>query len=377
MRLKNQVNFNSHLVMSNDIDGMSQPYVPSQLRVAYNVPEDALGCGKTIAIIDAYGSPDIVKEVEQFNERYNLPDLDLQVLFPQGKPEQVEPGWAIETALDVEWAHAMAPLAKIDLIVAKSNSAEDLFGAVQYAINRGEKIISMSWGAEEFDEQLMLDSIFKVDGIAFFASSGDSVSTSYPAASPYVVAVGGTSLQLNYKGKLIAPEITWVDSGGGVSQFEPKPSYQYVKTKATPQTDNRSIPDVALFADPLPGVSIYTTQLPEDDRWTSVGGTSVSAPCVAGIYASVDDGNCSQSIHERIYSLYKFNSKDKEDYPYFDVCVGSNTVFFALKGFDYVSGVGSLNAEVFIEKLSSNCSCKNQCYCNQCYYNNRNYEVEC
>jgi subtilase family serine protease len=188
-------------------------YTPAQTQNAYGfsqlLSQGNNGAGQTIAIVDAYNDPNIVNDLATFDAQYGLSGTTasgvaqfLMVLNQngtQGSLPQADPsgGWEAEEALDVEWAHAMAPGAKIELVEANSANLSDLFSAVQTAAGtKGVSVVSMSWGGAEFPNESSYDSIFSQHpNVAFVAASGDSgAGTIYPAVSPYVIAVGGTTL---------------------------------------------------------------------------------------------------------------------------------------------------------------------------------------
>ncbi len=185
-------------------------------------------------------------------------------------------GWDLETSLDVEWAHAIAPGAKILLVEATTPSGANLLKAVDYAAAQsGVVAVSMSWGGAEFPEETSLDSHFaSKSGAVFFASAGDNGSgASWPASSPDVVGVGGTSITLNASGTL-SKESAWSGSGGGVSAYEHAPAFQngYLIPKSGGM---RAIPDVAYDADPASGFPII-----HKGKWQEVGGTSAGRAAV-------------------------------------------------------------------------------------------------
>ena len=242
-------------------------------------------------------------------------------------------GWTRETSLDVEWAHAIAPNAKILLVAAKTPSGANLLKAVDYADSRADVVaISMSWGGAEFSEEKSLDSHFvSKSGAIFFASSGDDGwGASWPASSPNVVAVGGTSLFLKTDGSL-SKETAWSGSGGGVSAYENQPDFQ--KSYSIPKSNGmRAIPDVAYAADPQTGFSIYIK-----GKWYVVGGTSDAAPQWAAI----------QSLGLSVSDKKLYADKDTATFAnYFrDIVSGSNgdCKYYcqARKHYDYITGLGS------------------------------------
>lgn len=128
-------------------------YTPSQISVAYGIDKvSAKGSGQTIAIVDAYGDPNIAGDLAAFDAHFNLPAANLTVAYPSGKPAS-NAGWALETALDVEWAHAIAPSANIILVCARSASTSNILSAISYANSKGAQVVSMSWGGSEFSRE--------------------------------------------------------------------------------------------------------------------------------------------------------------------------------------------------------------------------------
>jgi subtilase family serine protease len=208
--------------------------------------------------------------------------------------------------------------------------------------------------------QSIFEPLFDIPGITFVAASGDfgNVPT-YPASSPRVVAVGGTTLHLDKKGKRKAPETAWSFSGGGISQFMPEPGYQM--TYPIPPTGGfRGTPDVALNADPTTGVSVFSSQRPDGEvGWIVLGGTSASAPQWAGLFALAnqrrEEGNLSSNdlVNRGIYDL----ARDEDDYEdlFLDIKTGTNgacgSVCTADTGYDFVTGLGSPRAKKLVDEL--------------------------
>jgi len=178
---------------SNGGTGYAGSFAPQQIIQAYGLNQlqsaGDLGQGQTIAIVDAYGSPTIQSDLSAFNSYYNIQGTGtLKVVGTAGSNSN----WALETSLDVEWAHAIAPDANIVLVQAASNSNANLYGAVNTAVSSGATVVSMSWGATEFSGATTFDSNFNLPKVTFVVSSGDSGrGVNYPAASPYVTAGGG------------------------------------------------------------------------------------------------------------------------------------------------------------------------------------------
>jgi subtilase family serine protease len=322
---------------------------PAQLRTAYGVDKlTATGKGQTIAIVDAYGSPTISNDLQTFDNQFGLKAANLTIAYPNGKPSKTDGGWALETAMDVEWAHAIAPDANIMLVVAKSASISDLISAEDYATSHGAVVVSNSWGGSEFSSEASYDTHFQHTGVVYVASSGDNGSgVSFPASSPYVLSVGGTNLKVdaagNYQG-----ETGWSGSGGGKSTYESRPAYE--DSVMSVVGSQRGNPDVAWDADPNSGVAVYSSTMDQGQKgWFQVGGTSLGSPCWAALIALADEGRTTPlTSFNTISSLYGATSSD-----YHDITSGSNGGFTAVSGFDLVTGVGSPKADVLIPVLNS------------------------
>ncbi|WP_454781526.1 S53 family peptidase [Legionella sp. WA2022007384] len=324
---------------------------PSQVRVAYGYNSvSSQGKGQIIAIVDAYDDPKIEADLGVFSKRFALPVCTtangcFKKIYASGKKPKTDAGWAGEIALDVEWAHAVAPAAKIILVEAADDTGGSLFKAVQVAVKNGATVVSMSWGADEFREETYYDVIFNNPKVTFVASSGDSgKGTLYPASSPYVLAVGGTTLLVDNYGNYQGEE-AWSGSGGGVSIVEPWPAHQK-KLPIPKSTNKRGVPDVAYNADPETGFSVYNS-VPSSDGvgWAVVGGTSAGAPQWAGIVAITN------SLYSKVYGtrfisvLYAAANPGKYHYNFNDITIGTNGkcgyYCTAQKGYDYVTGLGT------------------------------------
>lgn len=221
---------------------------PTQIQEAYNLP--STGGSGTIAIVDAYDDSTIQNDLGNFSSQFGLPAANFEKhMMSPGIP--TNGSWALEISLDVEWAHAIAPNAKILLVEAVSASLTDLLAAVDYARNRSDVVaVSMSWGSTESSSELTYDSHFSsAYGATFFAAAGDTASAvMWPAASPNVVGVGGTTL--TFSGGSFVSETAWNGGGGGLSRYESEPSYQ-VSYGIPGANGKRGVPDVSYDADPI------------------------------------------------------------------------------------------------------------------------------
>jgi hypothetical protein len=352
-------------------------YTPAQIRDAYGFNQVSFGsvqgngAGQTIGIVDAFHDPHIVSDVQafsaafglpQFNQGPNAPTFNIVNQTGGGDYAATNAGWALEIALDVEWAHAVAPGANILLVEAANATMDNLLSAVDYAAAHAQ-VVSMSWSGNEFAGETGADSHFAVNGVTFVASAGDSGGTAmWPSASPNVVSVGGTRLRLTSNGTYIS-ENGWVNGGGGVSAYESQPGYQ--NGVVSQSTIFRTMPDVAYDASPLTGVAVYdSVPFEGQSGWVAVGGTSAGAPQWAGLVAIADQGRAllatplgpldgaSQTL-PTLYGLYAApGMAGYSTYTsYFhDVTTGNNGSA-AGAGYDTVTGLGTPHAAQVVSAL--------------------------
>jgi len=322
-------------------------YGPTQFHTAYNIPTVSANPG-TIAIVDAYDHPTIKSDLDIYNSTYKLPVFPtctstittgcfLKVDQRGGtKYPASNSGWALEIALDVETAHQTCPNCKLILVEADSSSIANLMAAVDRAVALGATSISNSYGSNEYAGETAYDSHFKVPGVAFVFSSGDSgYGATYPASSPNVTAVGGTSLYLTSTNTRQS-ESVWSGAGSGCSAYETKPVFQNDSGCA-----RRTVADVSADADPNTGAAVYdSVRLSGKKGWFVVGGTSLSAPLIAGMYALAGNVTAATPANNMPY-VASANL--------FDVVSGTNGVCTSgalylcsgTVGFDGPSGLGS------------------------------------
>lgn len=374
-----------------------QGYQPDQIRGAYGIT--GTGAGQTIAIVDAYDDPNIYGDLDAFDARfgtasnglasraassfltkYSLPGTTAAPKDPSGTLG----GWGIEISMDVEWAHALAPQANILLVEApnafgldQSGNPVGLLAAIDYARKQpGVSVVSMSFSLPEaalaaagISEQVF-DSYFTTPGghtpVTFVAATGDSgayenigtpsnpnyvLTVSYPAASPNVLAVGGSVLTVG-PGNSYSSESGWTLSGGGVSAQEGQPSYQAGQTGYS----NRTIPDVSFDAGG--GVSVYDSYDPgpgSSTNWYDEGGTSFGTPAWAALVAEADRIRSSNGLSPldgptqtlpAIYSLPQGDFHDIADNT-------SNGAYSATAGYDLVTGRGTPIANTLVPDLAA------------------------
>ena len=382
-------------------------YEPPQIQKAYNLDplfdKGITGRGKTIVIVDAFGSPTITQDLKVFDSTYDIPaPPSFKVIQPAGAVPAypADPfgasdrsGWAFETTLDVEWSHVMAPGANILLVETPQSETEGVQGfpqivqAENYVIKHhlGD-VISQSFGATEQtfpSAQSILDLRSAVinaakHDVTVLGSSGDDGATdalpdlsccytypvtSWPAGDPLVTGVGGTMLSLDANGNRTAPDVVWNDGygagGGGLSTVFERPSYQNGVQSVV--GDQRGVPDISMSAAVNGAVNVYYSftdysQSPTfvGPEWQIVGGTSEASPLFAGVIALAD-----QAAHHDLGFvnplLYKIASNP--DSGIVDVTSGNNsfngvTGFNAGAGYDLASGLGTIDVAKFVRYVA-------------------------
>lgn len=395
------------------MDGSQGPrcYQPAQIQNAYNITpllnRGINGAGRTIVIVDAYGSPTIASDLQTFDATMGLPNPSFTQITPAGSPPPFDIndpnqfGWAVETTLDVEWAHVTAPGANIVLAVAPSSNDSDILNTTTYVVdhNVGD-VISQSYGEAEacmdptlLSEQHALFAKAVRKGITLFASSGDSgasqascdpnstaalFAASTPASDPNVTGVGGTTLTADPSTGAYQSETAWTEpfgcnppavaptdvncSGGGFSSVYARPGYQ----SALQKNHARGVPDVAYNAGLAGGVLIYSATINVAEGLPAnaaaffiVGGTSAGSPQWAGLAADADQlgrhrmGN----IDPALYSIAQ--AKKLYAAAMHDITTGDNDVaeidgdgYNAGPRWDPVTGLGTPNAAVLLPLLA-------------------------
>lgn len=332
-------------------------YTPLDIQQGYAYGADVGGAGQTIVIVDAYGDPSLLTDLATFDTKFGItpPSTSgagsLNISYPGGQPTSSNSNWALETALDVEWAHANAPAATIDLVVTPTSSFSDLLEGLVSASRLGPTEVSLSWGAPEADYsasvlgsyQTALATLFN-QGAVVFSSAGDSgaydgthpktLTVNYPASSPLVVGVGGTTLNLSCSSTSCSysGETAWSGSGGGYSSQFLEPAYQ-TSADIPDSSGGRGVPDVAFDANPSTGVYVY-----EAGAWYGVGGTSVGAPNWAAIAADTAADSKPALTLTSLYASYSSSSYSSE---FHDITSGSNGYYSAGAGWDPVTGIGT------------------------------------
>jgi subtilase family serine protease len=353
-------------------DGTTTPSAisPATLRAVYGINNIKLngitgdGSGQTIAIVIANDAPGFVNsgtsgfdnsDLHIFDQQFGIADPPSFTKVEQYAGLSPDTGWSEEAALDVEWTHAIAPGAKLLLLEGSDASTSSLFN---WAIGTAKSysnvsVVTMSFGFNEFAGETSYDSLFTTPsghtGITYVASTGDQgAPADYPAFSPNVVAVGGTVLTLS--GSSYGSETGYDSSGGGVSDYESKPSYQ---SSVTQSWANRTTPDVSFDGDPNTGVDVYDSYNGGyANKWYKIAGTSFSAPAWAGLIAIADQGRVIagktslDGATGTLPTLYSLPSSD-----FHDITSGFNG-YSAGPGYDLVTGRGTPIANLLVPALA-------------------------
>ncbi len=372
-------------------------YGPSQIRRAYDIPNSLRGKGQSIVIFDAYGSPSVKRDLNTFSKTFGLPKANLNIYYPQGKPKfnprsSNQQGWAQEIALDTQWAHAIAPKATINLVIARNSSDMAFNYAQTWALGHNlGNVWSQSYGTPEASIKSVQENVqlrLSHDGyanakgrdISVFASAGDGgasnypysrtkkANASYPASDPLVTAVGGTNLFASNRGDY-QRETVWNDSkpalcpygcrygpfgatGGAPSKVFKKPSYQ----KGFQPTRYRTTSDVSYDASVYTSVLVYLSIPGLQKGFYFFGGTSSGAPQWAGIGALANQaaGKPVGFLNPTLYKLAKNRASYRHDFH--DVTVGNNAFhgegYSAKKGYDLPTGLGTPKASNLIKTLA-------------------------
>ncbi|GGM86516.1 hypothetical protein GCM10009721_09130 [Terrabacter tumescens] len=371
-------------------------YTPALIRKAYDIPAGWTGKGQRIVIVDAYGSPTVRQDLDVFSQTFGLPKADLNVYYPGGAPQtstahKGQPlGWAGETSLDVQWAHAIAPDATINLVVAPNNYGNALNVAVKYAVDHDlGDVLSMSYGADEAaikgkGNNLQLQqshanfAAAAAKGISLFASSGDdgasnggpALAAGYPASDPLVTAVGGTNLFASDTGAYEG-ETVWGDqascavhepfgctlgpigaTGGAPSTIFPAPAYQ----AAVNGNPMRTTSDVSYNASVYTSVFVYVgfNANPDDNGFYFYGGTSSGSPQWAAIGALADQ-QAGHRLGQLNPALYAIGAGATHALAFHDVTSGNNAWdgpgLDAKAGYDDPTGLGSPDVSNLVGQL--------------------------
>lgn len=372
-------------------------YSPQQIYQAYDMQPllsaGTDGTGETITIIDAFQDPTVQTDLQQFDQLFGLPDPTLNIITPFGLTpfnanDPAQTGFAGEIGLDVEWAHAIAPGATIDLVLANvqqetlQGELGALLQATQYAVqNKVGDVISQSFGASEscvgaatIQQEHQIFAQAQAQGQTVFASAGDTGAAAvqcdangnpitlaqgvnYPASDPLVTSVGGTTLQASQAGQYIS-ETAWNESqqgdgatGGGFSAVFPQPAFQ----QGIVQSDARAVADVSFDADPLTGVPVVSSEImPGQTVLIPIGGTSVGSPVMAGITALLDQA-LGQDVGFLNTAFYQISQSNVYGQAFHDIQTGNNAFVFqaangqvgtvngfqAATGWDNPTGVGT------------------------------------
>lgn len=377
-------------------------YTPAQIRAAYGLPAlpastasitsaqaAQLGAGQTIYIVDAQSDPNIGAELAAFDQKFGLPgctttSIATNIVLPLAAASSsagctfsvvyntasgtltssapaYDSGWATEIALDVQWSHATAPLARIILIEAPDAALNSLLGGVALANAMGPGVVSMSFAAGEGSWTSQVDATFSTANMSYLAAAGDAgAGVNWPAVSPHVLAIGGTTL--SYTGSGSRSETVWKGTGGGVSQYTATPSYQTSAVPGMGAPAHRSVTDVSFNADPSSGQYVAVISSGSSAvGWMSVGGTSLSTPQWAGVLASANALRAQSSLapvgapHSLLYTGMSTVASTYAS-GFLDVTQGADgtcSSCYAKSGYDLPTGLGTPNVSALLDSLST------------------------
>ncbi len=327
---------------------------PSSLGCVYGLVAQSAGCNPnsvntvvpnassplSIAIVIAYHNPGIQSDLAAFDTQFGLkaPPSFTVVYASNAMPSQASSNWAVEGSLDVEWAHAMSPNAKIYFVEAASNSLSDFLKAVSVASSKvaadGGGIVSMSLLFTEFSTEATYETNFQTSGVTYIAASGDAPGVGWPSTSAYVIAAGGTTISRNPATGNFISEGTWQQTGGGSSAYISRPPYQ--NGIASIVGGKRGVPDIAAVADPQTGAWVYSKY--GLSGWGVVGGTSLAAPVLAGFISHT--GIKYPGIQGALTSIYAGTFATFRDIVSGNC--GPYAGFIAGQNWDFCTGRGSL-----------------------------------
>jgi subtilase family serine protease len=364
-------------------------YTPQQIQQAYGfnqIPSlsgnyNSAGSNQTIAIVDVTNDPNILSDANFFSSTFGLPQFNtgltgaptLSVVNENGSttglPTTINSQWSGEISLDVEWAHAIAPSANIVLVEANSTNLSDLIKAINTARNwAGVSALSMSWGGNEFSGITAYDKYLTTpaghSGETFVAATLDNgayyhgfTKAYWPAVSPNVLAVGGTTLPLDANGNLTGPETVFSGSGGGLSKFESQPAFQ--KGVVTQSSTKRANPDVAYNANITTGFAVYdTVAVNGQTGWFDAGGTSAGTPQWAALVTIADQQRASagqpalDGPSQTLWALYDMAAPATYATYFNDITSGSNG-YSAGPGYDLATGLGTPKAAAIVQALTN------------------------
>ena len=344
----------------------SSGWTPQQFLDAYNVnsvvtPDNKpRGYGIKIAIITAYHYPNLQADLNTWARKFSQTPINLNIINQAGN--RMNSNWAIQSNLAVQMVNAVSPGATVYVIEAKSVSVVDIRTAVQTAANLGMNIISMPFGAAEFSTENSMANLFTNAQIAWITASGTGAAPTFPATSPDVVAVGGTSASLSASSVL--SETAVASSAAGMSIYQRMPSYQMIPAVQNVNTTAyRSVPDVAFNADPIYGAQVYVSSI---GGWFVVGGNAVSTAFFTGVVAIADhfrktakkpmlttSHTASKPLQRSLYGLMSTNGGPTNSTVLNDVVDGyaGEGSYPAGPGYDIATGLGSLDVNQFVNYM--------------------------
>jgi subtilase family serine protease len=331
------------------------------LNLVQKVNNKPLGYGVKVAIIVAYHYSNLQSDLNKFASKYSLVPISLNIINQAGNVSNSN--WALEAGLQVQMLNTVSPGATVYVIEAKSESQKDVRTAIQTAQNLGVNVVSMPFGSVESASLDYGPPFAPIPGVVWIASSGDTRIPTFPATHPGVIAVGGTSAQLNTDNTLMS-ETAWEGAGAGMSIVATMPDFQMIPSvQKANTTGHRSIPDLAFHADANNGALVYSSVY---GGYLVVGGTSVSTAFFTGVVAIADASRKAKGkpllnsisgegvlLQDSLYRLMSTYGGPTNSTVLNDVLHGTDGLYPAGPGYDIATGLGSLKVQKFIEYMDT------------------------
>lgn len=320
---------------------------PSDIKTFYRFPENLTGKNITVAFVCAFSNGYMQNDLDVFSETFGLPSTTIETYFIGGKSDGFSRAWALEANLDSQWIHALCPDAKIIAVFSPDAKIDSLLNAAKFASDMGVDIVNMSFGVPEHIGQSEKADFLRNSRSVFVSASGDmGGNVFFPSSKSEVLCVGGSVFTKN--GANFSREYAWENGGGGVSRFVQIPSYQRLFSPINSLTKGyRGLPDVAFYSSNQKGVAVYTSNpnIAQNAGFSGVGGTSFSSCAFSSICALILEENpdslWARQINQYFYALAGQTQYNFPQYYFNDITLGSNGEFFAERGWDFCTGLGS------------------------------------
>ena len=325
---------------------------PRQIIKSYGLPVKRYDKKLKIAMIEAFRNETLGDDLDVFCSFFGIDKNTVNMHFPSGKSAKSKDAWISESSLDVQWVNALCPGQELHAVFSYDDSFERMYEAVRYASEEiRADVVLMCFGTGEFLSQGEISAYFKNSGSVFVSAAGDTGgAVFFPASSPGVISVGGSTCEMSADGRMITRQRAWRYGGGGKSRYEQIPYFQKVFSPIEGMSEGfRALPDVCFYAETTPGAFVYISR-PSYNRalgggWTTSGGTSLAASCVCALCARIllsePPGLEKNRLLPYLYACAGAAVYNEPQYCFDDVETGSNGKYFAKTGWDFCTGLGS------------------------------------